>query len=95
MRGQVILSGMGAATGERHWMERLGPKYGASPVAAGGIVYATSSEGVTSVIRLGPEFDLLGECKLGEPCSSSPAISGGRLFLRGHEHLFGIGGGAE
>jgi outer membrane protein assembly factor BamB len=77
-------------SGERHWMERVGPKFGASPVAAGDVVYATSSEGVTSVLSLGPKFEKLGECKLGEPCSSSPAIAGGRLYLRGHEHLFCI-----
>lgn len=80
-----------AATGERHWMTRIGPRFNSSPVAADGLVYAVSGEGVTTVIRLGPEFAKVAECPIGEPCSSSPAISGGCLFIRGHEHLFCIG----
>jgi outer membrane protein assembly factor BamB len=86
-----VASCFDSASGERHWMERLGGGFGASPVAADGLVYAISSKGVTSVLRLGTEFEKIAENKLGEDCSSSPAISQGCLFIRGHEYLFCIG----
>jgi outer membrane protein assembly factor BamB len=85
-----VASCFDSATGERHWMQRLGGGFGSSPVAADGLVYAVSSEGVTTVLRLGQEFEKISENKLGEPCSSSPAISQSCLFIRGHEHLFCI-----
>ncbi len=86
-----VASCFDSATGKRHWMERLGPRFSASPVTVDGLVYAVSGEGVTTVFRAGTEFEKIAECPLGEPCSSSPAISGGCLFVRGHEHLFCIG----
>ena len=86
-----ILSCFDAASGKRHWMERIGPRYWASPVTAGGLVYYTSDQGDTTIIRPGRKLDKVAECKLGERCSSSPAISHGSLFIRGHEHLYCIG----
>lgn len=86
-----IASCFDAATGERHWMERIGTRFSASPVAAGGLAYFVSDKGETTIIRPGEEFEKIAECALGEACSSSPAVSQGCLFIRGHEHLFCIG----
>ncbi len=86
-----VASCFDSATGERYWMQRLGPRFSASPVTADGVVYAVSGEGVATVFRPGKDFEKIAECPLGEPCSSSPAISHGHLYLRGHEHLFCIG----
>jgi hypothetical protein len=58
-------------------------------------VYAVSDQGVTTILRPGAEFQKVAECPLGEDCSSSPAISGGRLFIRTHGHLFCIGKAQE
>ena len=80
-----------AATGTRLWMERIGGGHSASMVSANGKVYVLSDEGVTTVIRPGPEFDVVAMNKLGERCSASPAISGGRIYIRGEEHLYAIG----
>ncbi|MEQ8785829.1 MAG: PQQ-binding-like beta-propeller repeat protein [Pirellulaceae bacterium] len=80
-----------AATGERHWMARIGTRFSASPVAADGLVYFVADQGVTTVLRAGPEFERIADCPLGEVVSSSPAISQGCLYIRGHEHLFCIG----
>jgi hypothetical protein len=93
----VVVSDMGvascfdAASGERHWMERIGTRFSASAVSADGLAYFTSDQGVTTILRPGKEFEILAECPLGETVSSSPAISHGCIFLRGHEHLFCIG----
>jgi len=82
-----------AATGHRHWMERLGPHYSASLVSADGLVHFLSDEGVTTVVRPGPELDVVATNDLGEACYASPAISQGQIFLRAEKHLYAIGSG--
>jgi outer membrane protein assembly factor BamB len=65
--------------------------YSASPVAADGKIYATSEDGVTSVIKAGPQFEVLAENNLGEYSLSSPAISDGQIFIRTSNHLYVVG----
>lgn len=86
-----IASCFDAATGKRHWMERLGGNHSASLVSAEGLVHFTADTGVTKVIRPGESFELVAENPLGEECYSSAAISQGRIYMRGVEHLFCIG----
>lgn len=81
-----------AATGERQWMQRIGTHYSSSLVTAGGLVYFTSDEGNTKVVRPGPTLDIVAENKLGEYCYASPAISHGQILFRGEQHLIAIGG---
>jgi outer membrane protein assembly factor BamB len=72
--------------------ERLRPgTYSASPVLADGRIYVTSEEGLTSVYKAGPAFEVLAENALDEYTLSSPAISDGRIFLRTEKHLYAIG----
>ncbi|MBN2476282.1 MAG: PQQ-binding-like beta-propeller repeat protein [Pirellulales bacterium] len=81
-----------AATGQRYWMQRMGPRhYSASLLEADGLVYFLSDEGVTTIVRPGPELDVVAENRLGENCYTSPAISGGRVYLRAEKHLYCIG----
>jgi len=72
---------------------RLRPdSYSASPVLADGRIYVTSeNEGLTSVYRAGPKFELLAENPLDDYCLSSPAISDGQIFIRTTGHLWAIG----
>ena len=65
--------------------------YSASPIVADGKVYATSEEGVTSVFKAGPTFELLAENTLGDYTLATPAVSGGRLFIRTSKKLHAIG----
>jgi outer membrane protein assembly factor BamB len=65
--------------------------YSASPVIADGRVYVTNEEGLTSVFRAGPAFELLAENPLADYTLSSPAISQGQIFIRTAAHLFAIG----
>lgn len=73
--------------------ERLKPdSYSASPVLAEGKIYITSeNEGLTSVYRAGPKFELLSQNPLNDYCLSSPAISQGQIFIRTTGHLWAIG----
>jgi outer membrane protein assembly factor BamB len=61
-------------------------------VLADGRIYVTSEEGVTSVYKAGPAFELLAENVIDEYTLSSLAIAGGRIFLRTAKHLYAIGG---
>ena len=66
--------------------------YSASPVLAEGKIYITSeNEGLTSVYRAGPKFELLSQNPLNDYCLSSPAISEGQIFIRTTGHLWAIG----
>ena len=65
--------------------------YSGSPVLADGKIYITDEDGVTSVIQAGPTFALLAENDFGEYTLSSPAISGGQIFIRTDGFLYAIG----
>ena len=82
-----------AKTGaEVYGQQRIKPgAYSASPVLADGKIYITSEEGLTTVIKAGPKFEVLAENPLNDYCLSSPAISEGRIFIRTAEHLYCIG----
>ncbi len=86
-----IASCFEADTGQRHWMERIGPHYSSSLVEADGLVHFLSDRGVTTIVRPGPEFDVVAENSLGEDCYASPAISQGHIYLRAEKHLYCIG----
>ena len=72
--------------------QRLQPgTYSASPVLADGRIYITNEEGLTSVFRAGPKFEILAENALNDYCLSSLAISDGQIFLRTTGYLYSIG----
>lgn len=78
-------------SGTRVWMERIGTRYSSSPVAIEGLAYFTSDDGATTVIRPGPNLEIVAQNELGEKMFASPAVSHGRLYLRGERHLHAIG----
>jgi len=65
--------------------------YSSSLVLADGKIYATSEDGVTSVVRAGPQFEILAENDLDGYTLSSPAISNGQIFMRTDFALWAIG----
>ncbi len=68
----------------------------ASPIVADGKIYHVSRDsGTTSVIKPGPEYKLLAANKLADEFYASPAVSGGRLYLRGFHALYAIQEGAK
>jgi outer membrane protein assembly factor BamB len=72
--------------------ERITPgTYSASPTVADGKVYVTNEDGVTSVYRAGPKFEVLAENAVNEYVLSTIAVSDGQLFLRTSDHLYAIG----
>jgi outer membrane protein assembly factor BamB len=85
-----IVSCIDAKTGERVWRERLGGIYSASPVAAAGRIYLFSETGESLVLRSGRTPEVLARNKLDMRVIASPAISGGRIFVRGDRELVAI-----
>jgi outer membrane protein assembly factor BamB len=78
------------ATGKVLWVENLGLQY-PSPVLAGGLVYIPNDDGVITVIKPGARFEYIAKNSIGEKMNASPAISNGKIYLRGYQHLFCIG----
>jgi outer membrane protein assembly factor BamB len=83
-------SAVEALTGRVLWNERLLKAVYASPVLAGGRVYACDRDGKTAVFAAGREFKLLGEGKLEGSIEAAPAVSGNALFLRTSQALYRI-----
>jgi outer membrane protein assembly factor BamB len=79
-------------TGDRLWQTRLDGVFFASPVAADGKIYFVSQTGDTFVVKAGRTPVILARNAVGERLVASPAISGGRIFLRSDSRLFAIGG---
>jgi len=86
-----ILTCHQAADGNVLWSERLRGTYHPSLVTAGGLVYCLSDLGVMAIVKPGPTFEVVATNELDEKFSASPAISDGRIYLRGDQHLFCIG----
>jgi len=92
MVGDVgVLTVVDAKTGERVFQERIGGVYSASPIAADGKVYLVSEDGETIVISAGRTPSVLSRNKLTARQLASPAVAGGRLFIRSDDVLYAIG----
>jgi hypothetical protein len=46
---------------------------------------------VTKVVAPGPELKVVAENRLDEVLHASPAVAGGRIYLRGDRHYYAIG----
>ncbi len=89
-----VMSCLNAKTGELAWRERLpgAGNYYASLVAAEGKIYSLSEGGQAAVVAAKPAFQLLSSNEMGERTMASPAVSGGRIFIRSDNNLLCIGG---
>ena len=65
--------------------------YSGSAVLADGKIYITDEDGVTTVFRSGPKFELLSENDLEDYTLSSPAVSDGQIFVRTASFIYAIG----
>jgi outer membrane protein assembly factor BamB len=79
-------------TGAKVWQERVGGIFTASPVAGDGKVYLVSETSEVIVLEPGRTLRILARNPVEGRLVASPAISGGRLFLRNDGHLIAVGG---
>jgi outer membrane protein assembly factor BamB len=87
-----IVTAIDPSSGERAWQERVGGIFSASPVAGDGKVYFMSETGETIVVKAGREPKILERSRIDGRVVASPAISGGRLFIRSDDRLIAVGG---
>ncbi len=86
-----IITSLNLATGQVYKEGRaegaLGTYY-SSPVAGDGKVYLVSEDGKVTVLKAGPQWEVLAVNDLGEECYATPAIAAGRLYIRTRAALY-------
>jgi outer membrane protein assembly factor BamB len=75
--------------------KRIGGNYSASPICIDGRLYAVSDEGEVVVLKADDSLEELARNQLDEPSRSTPAVSGGRLYLRTMSQVLCIRGSRE
>jgi outer membrane protein assembly factor BamB len=86
-----IVTCIDGPTGKIHWRERVGGNYYSSPVRVADCIYCVSLEGDVVALAAAAEYKLLGRSELGETTRATPAVAGGRMFLRTESHLIAVG----
>jgi outer membrane protein assembly factor BamB len=88
-----FLTCLDAATGEVHYsntrMNGIRHMF-ASPSGVRDRIYFLGRNGVTVVIRQGPEFEVISTNTLDDLFDASPVLVGDEIFLRGHRYLYCI-----
>jgi outer membrane protein assembly factor BamB len=87
-----ILTCLKALTGEIRYQERVGGDFFASPVWVDGRLFCVSTSGELVVVEASDKFNVLHHYALNELCHTTPAVAGGKLFVRTEKHLWSIGG---
>ena len=66
-------------------------EYYASPIAADDKVFVASLDGKVTVLKAGAQWEVLGVNDIGEPIHATPALAGGRIYVRtrGAVYCFG------
>ena len=84
---------------EVYKQERIpeGRAFTASPWAYDGKIYCLNEDGVTFVIKAGPEFEILHTNSLGDDvmCIATPAVIGDKLLIRTDTQVYCIQQGAK
>lgn len=85
-----VASCVNAKTGERHWMERLGGNFSASPVYANGRILFLNEQGTATWVQRGKVFALLVRNEIPGRTFATPAFSNGAMYLRTDGALYKI-----
>ena len=80
-----------AKTGREVWSERLGGAFTSSPVLVGDLLYVTNEQGKTFVLKTGDKYERVAVNDLGEGVLATPAVAGGRIYVRTADALYCIG----
>jgi len=87
-----IVTCLDAPTGEIRYQERVGGNFFGSPVWVDGRLFCVSTSGEVDVVAASDRFQVLHRFALEELCHSTPAVAGGRMYIRTEKHLFSLGG---
>lgn len=81
-----------AESGEVVWRHRVGNNFSASPIRVQDRLYCVADDGEVLVLAATRDYEILGRMHLNEESRSTPAVAGGRLYLRTISHLYSLGG---
>ena len=81
------------ASGKQVWLHEFDDMFQASPSLVGDKLMLISEEGIVVIVKAEREFVEIGRSELGEGCFASPAFAEGKVYIRGVENLYCIGGG--
>lgn len=85
-----VASCIDAKTGARHWMERLGGNYSASPVYVNEHVLFLNEDGMATWVKPSKEFSVAGKNQVTGRTFATPAFLKDSMLLRTDEHLLKI-----
>jgi outer membrane protein assembly factor BamB len=94
LRDQGELECLDPATGRTLWhgaFPKASARYYASPLVAGGKLYAPREDGVIFVAQVEGEFKVIAENRMEERLIASLVPLSNRLLIRGEKHLFCVG----
>jgi len=86
-----IANCLSAESGETLWQKRLPGRFSTSPLLVGDKLLVISEEGVTYVLKSGPQFAMIAENHLNETIYVTPAVLGGRIYFRSTTGLVCVG----
>ena len=89
-----IIASMDPLTGQAFKVERTKEameEYYSSPVAADDKVFFIGESGKVTVLKAGPQWEILAVNDLGEEVFATPAIAAGRIFVRTRNALYCFG----
>lgn len=94
---QGLLSCYAAEDGRKRYTQELDGNFFASPTLIGERLLLIADSGQAFWIAASDAYQQLGTATFNEKVHASPAVAGGRLFVRGEHHLFCIAarGGAK
>jgi outer membrane protein assembly factor BamB len=86
-----ILTCVDLKSGKVHWAERINGAYSSSLTLIDGLIYCTSEEGKTTVVRPGTgSMKIVATSEIGERTLASLAVGNGAIFHRTETHLYRI-----
>ncbi len=92
LHNPAVLKCWNMTDGKEAYATRLdGVSVASSPIVTPEGLILFASAGKTFVVRAGPQFDLVATNDLGESNGASIAVSAGRMYFKGREHLFCVG----
>ncbi|MBA4190687.1 MAG: hypothetical protein C0467_22105 [Planctomycetaceae bacterium] len=90
--GQGFITCVDAKSGKQNYKERVKGAFSASAVAAEGKVYFLNETGICTVLDgKSDAFEVISTNDLGETTLGTPAIAGGRIFIRSDKAIYAIG----
>jgi hypothetical protein len=83
-----IATCLDAVSGTKHWQERIGGNFSASPTLADGKIYLLDEDGKTTVLAPGKKYEVLATNTLEGRTLATPAMVDHSVFLRTDTHLY-------